>query len=358
MKNGDLKKVGIKDIASMAGISIGTVDRVLHNRGEVKDETRKLVMKIVEELEYKPNLLAKSLASKKQLRIAVLIPEKEVLPYWEEPAKGILRAAEEIADFNTEVKIFSFNTIDSKMFCNQFSNAMEWEPSGMVIAPTIQDSAYSCFDECRKKQIPYLYIDSNLEDELTLGYFGQNAVQSGRVAAKLMHFGIDDGSKIIILKTANRSAITHHLKRREEGFLTYFADLQSDTEILSYEIDLSDCDEPDASLHRIFAQNQDIKGVFVTNSRVYKVAKFLKDSQYQKVVLIGYDLVQENIQFLEDGMIDFLICQKPEEQGYKGVMGMFNYLMANKPVERMNYSPIDIIMKENLNYYKTLNEFK
>ena len=68
--------------------------------------------------------------------------------------------------------------------------------------------------------------------------------------------------------------------------------------------------------------------------------------------------MDENIQFLEKKAIDFLICQKPEEQGYRGVMAMFNYLMTNKQVERVNYSPIDIIMKENLDYYKTINELK
>jgi LacI family transcriptional regulator len=72
----------------------------------------------------------------------------------------------------------------------------------------------------------------------------------------------------------------------------------------------------------------------------------------KNVILIGYDLLKENIKFLENDTIQFLICQKPEEQGYKSVLSLFNYLLLNMPIEKFNYSPIDIIMKENIEYYK------
>jgi LacI family transcriptional regulator len=67
-------KIRIKDIAKRAQVSVGTVDRVLHNRGEVSEETRTLVNNIINELEYKPNLIASSLASKKPFQIGVLLP--------------------------------------------------------------------------------------------------------------------------------------------------------------------------------------------------------------------------------------------------------------------------------------------
>ena len=68
-------RIRIKDIAERARVSVGTVDRVIHKRGEVAEETRKQILSIIEELGYTPNVLAKSLASKKQYQIAALIPE-------------------------------------------------------------------------------------------------------------------------------------------------------------------------------------------------------------------------------------------------------------------------------------------
>ena len=55
---------------------------------------------------------------------------------------------------------------------------------------------------------------------------------------------------------------------------------------------------------------------------------------------------------LKDGKIDFLISQRPEEQGYAAVTALFNKLFLNKEVQRKHFMPIDIIAKENIDYYK------
>jgi LacI family transcriptional regulator len=100
------KKIRIKDIAQLANVSVGTVDRVLHNRGNVNEEKWEKVMKIINELSYTPNILAKSLASKKIIRIAVLIPEpyNSFNLYLEKPLDGINQAREELSDYNVDVQ--------------------------------------------------------------------------------------------------------------------------------------------------------------------------------------------------------------------------------------------------------------
>ena len=69
------KRIRIQDIADRANVSTGTVDRVLHNREEVSEKTRKKIMEIIEELNYRPNLLAQRLASDKIYKLAILIPK-------------------------------------------------------------------------------------------------------------------------------------------------------------------------------------------------------------------------------------------------------------------------------------------
>ena len=76
-------KVRIKDIAVLAGVSEGTVDRVLHNRGEVSKKSKEAVEKVLKEINYSPNLLARSLASKKHYRFACFIPAYQPGEYWE-----------------------------------------------------------------------------------------------------------------------------------------------------------------------------------------------------------------------------------------------------------------------------------
>jgi UDP-N-acetylmuramyl tripeptide synthase len=85
------KNVRIKDIAQLSGVSVGTVDRVLHNRGRVSEEALKKVLKVLDQIEYKPNVIARTLGSNKTYRIGALIPDPEQDPYWACPECGLTR---------------------------------------------------------------------------------------------------------------------------------------------------------------------------------------------------------------------------------------------------------------------------
>lgn len=63
------KNIRVKDIARLAGVSKGTVDRVLHKRGRASQESYQKVMKVLQEIDYKPNLIARTLN-----RIVALLP--------------------------------------------------------------------------------------------------------------------------------------------------------------------------------------------------------------------------------------------------------------------------------------------
>ena len=71
--------------------------------------------------------------------------------------------------------------------------------------------------------------------------------------------------------------------------------------------------------------------------------------------MIGHDLLKENVEFLKNDIVQFLICQRPEEQGYNAVNKLFKYVVQKGIIATENYTSIDIITKENIDYYK---EFK
>jgi LacI family transcriptional regulator len=72
----------------------------------------------------------------------------------------------------------------------------------------------------------------------------------------------------------------------------------------------------------------------------------------KNILLIGYDFLQENIEYLKNDVIDFLICQKPQEQGYRGIMALYQNLVLDVAVEKSYFMPIDIITKENYIFYR------
>jgi len=348
-------KIGIKDIAKQANVSIGTVDRVLHDRGEVSKTTREQILSIIEELGYTPNLLARSLASKVKYTIAVLIPDPGNNAYWEKPLEGIKAASLEIKKFNFELQIATFDYCDENSFIEKSNEILESNPSGFIFAPVFYESSLNLVEKCDQLELPYVFFDVFIENCKNLAYFGQNSAQSGYLAARLMDYSILKGeiSHIYIVKPLNPSAPVYHLSLREKGFMSYFSqETTSHALIHSMDADISSSSILVKSLDTIFESDKKPSGLFVANSRVHLVASYLEKNQVENVVVIGYDLLHENIEFLEKGIIQFLICQKPEEQGYKSVFSLFDHLLLKKPVNKVNHSPIDVIMKENVEYYK------
>lgn len=355
MKNTPSRKLGIKDIAKQAGVSIGTVDRVLHNRGEVKEETRSRINLIIEQMGYTPNLLAKSLASKKTYKIAVVIPDSsDDNPYWQKPAEGIGIAARELENFHAEIRYEHFNASDEESFNNVLEKVCNQPIDGLVLTPVFRQTALTYLQLLDNQGIPYVFIDIDMPGSNNLGYFGQDARQSGIVAGKFMNLFIPDKANIFIVKQTNRKIFSGHIESRVEGFLQYLFQKRpaQDLNVHQIEIDLLNPEEPDATLGSAIIKHPEVNGIFVPNSRAFRMAQFLNKHQLNNCITIGYDLLDQNIELLQRDMITCLISQKPEEQSYKAIMSLFHFLAHHKPITKTNYSPIDIIIKENIDYYR------
>ena len=93
-----MERVRIKDIAKMADVSVGTVDRVIHGRSGVSESSRKRVEEILKQLDYQPNMYASALASNKKYAFACLLPLHEKGEYWTDVETGIHNAVETYSD--------------------------------------------------------------------------------------------------------------------------------------------------------------------------------------------------------------------------------------------------------------------
>lgn len=96
----------IKQIAKLAGVSIGTVDRVLHERGGLAPDTKARVQAAIEELGYVPNQTAQSLAVyKKRLHILCFIIESPISPFFHVVNKAIRRKADSLNQAGVRVTL-------------------------------------------------------------------------------------------------------------------------------------------------------------------------------------------------------------------------------------------------------------
>lgn len=349
------KRIRIKDLAGLAGVSAGTVDRVIHNRGEVNPETRLRIEELIKKSGYTPNLIAKSLATRKTWRIAVVLPEGAGNnPYWDMPLAGIRKGAVEVHDYNTHTEIHLFNLDRVESFSEQMDAALDSHPDGIVFAPVFRDSGLMYVKRMESSGIPYVFLDSRIDDTHPLTCFGQNTLKSGYLAARLMYYGIRNDSTILILNLARPDGIIHHLIRREKGFKSFINPYirNKQIRIKSLNIDITRQDEPWWSLDQAFSRYPDTAGIFVTNSRASLVAGYLEDHHKNDFLLIGYDITEANARHLKKGTIDFLLSQKPEDQGYQSIVTLYRYLALKQTPPKVRYSPIDIITRENIAFYR------
>ena len=101
-----------------------------------------------------------------------------------------------------------------------------------------------------------------------------------------------------------------------------------------------------------YIKNPNIKGVFVTTSGAHLVAGLHSDHELD-IRLIGFDLVDDNIDHLRNGSIDWIISQSPIQQGVCAVKTLFDLLVNKIVPDKTQYVPLDIIIRENLDYYLT-----
>lgn len=265
---------------------------------------------------------------------------------------GVRQAFQEIQQYGVNIDIHLFKQSDPETFSREAELVLESNPEGVVLAPFFSRESKEFISELKKREIPYVFIDSNIKDSSKLSYIGQDSFQSGTLAAKLLDYSILENASILILHFAKELDNMNHLVQREKGFYEYFRKTSGKKKLITLEI--ADPNEPECQ-NRITEQlqtNTEIKGIFVTNSQVYYLGRILEQINKKGIRVIGHDLIRENIEFLNKGIVDFLICQRPEEQGYRAILTLFDHLVLRKEVNSENYTSIDIITKENLDYYK------
>lgn len=333
--------ITIKKIAELAEVSEGTVDRVLHNRGQVTQENIDKVNAIVNKYGYKKNIFASNLAFNKKFKFAVFLPQNEGLEYWENPIKGVKKAEIEFKKFGVTLDHF-FYKYNSASFKKNAKKLLEKNYDGILFAPIFYEESKLFLNECKNSAIPVVMIDSNIQEAESIAYIGQDAYQSGYLAGRLVSYTSNLKNNVLIIKITREIESTSVYLQRIKGFYSYFEENNQTEKFKFSEIQIKA-----AKKHLNLQMFKDIDTVFIPNSRAYIVAEFLKENKLHHIRIVGYDLLEENIKYLKENLIDVLINQKPEEQGFLGIEYLYKKIILKEEVEQTHYMPLEIIIKEN-----------
>lgn len=342
------KKYTIKDIAKMAGVSKGTVDRVLHNRGKVSPAALEKINEVLNVINYEPNLIARNLKNTKIYRISVLLPNPEADPYWLPCINGIRDAANEFKAYSINIQTHFFNPESTKSFLDSNKIILGQQPDAVLLAPLFHKETLEIVKEYHQANIIVNTFNNQIEGDIIKGFVGQDLYKSGRVAASLMNLILTDGQIAIIhIDESVKNAV--HMQEKEKGFRNYF-DEKNNTAFSLTTLKLKQ-HNVETKFALFLEQNPNLKGIFITTSKAYQIASLLSPLKDRKIALIGYDLVENNVKFLNEGVVHFLIHQNQKRQVYLGISTLVEHFLFRKDIPETILLPIDIINAENASFY-------
>lgn len=334
----------IKQIAEMAGVSRGTVDRVLNNRGSVNANTAARVREIAEKLHYKPNKAGLMLAAqKKNLKIGVIL-FADTNPFFREVLEGVNAKAQELSAYNFTVLIRQVSFDETDQF-NTMEELLKEGIQGLVIAPFNSLYIAAEIDRLADMGIPVITVNTDILSR-RMAYVGSNYRLSGQTAAGLVslmtfgeiHVGIVSGSSHVLCHSD-----------RIEGFTSAIAEKGERIHIAATIENHDDDEESYEKVKEMLASHPEINVLYFAAGGVAGGCRAAKESgRIDSMRIFTYDCVPTTAELLKEGTVTATICQHPYKQGYLPVELLSRYLIEGVTCNEYHYTDIDIRIKENL----------
>ncbi len=305
----------IKDVAEKAGVTVTTVSRVLNNRGYISEATRKKVYKAMEELNYQPNELARSLFRGKSQLLGLIIPTV-AHPFFAELAASI--------------EAYAHAKGYKVLLCNsQLNREKEKEYIEMLkrhqVAGIIMASHTMEVDEFAKVKLPLVTFDRRIGANIP--YVSSDNYQGGQLATNLL---IDKGCRKIAHVCGNLS-LNMLANKRNEAFVATARERGVEYYTIQTEINVFETKQYELLIRDLFNEHPDLDGIFANSDLMavsaIKVCSLLKKRIPHDVRIVGYDdtniaslvlpqitSIRQPIEQMSALAIDLLIRQMNKEQ--------------------------------------------
>ncbi|MCR5324318.1 MAG: LacI family DNA-binding transcriptional regulator [Lachnospiraceae bacterium] len=338
----------IKEIAEMAGVSRGTVDRVLNKRGAVSPATEERIMEIVNRLGYKPNRAGMTLAAqKKRFKLGVVMFGVGN-PFFDDVIKGFDERTDELAGYNCTVimkRISAFGVRDQIEAIDEL--VQKEEINGLAISPQNDLHITAKIDELFDEYgIPTVTFNTDLPESKRIAYVGSNYFQCGQTAAGLMNLMAGSKDLNIGVISGNSKVLCH--TERIAGFYSCLDEYQK-----LHVVDFLEHDDDDFVSYdltsKMLKNHPEINALFFAAAGTYGGCKAVIAAGREKdMKIVTFDKIDTTMEMLKKHVIDATICQQPREQGNLPLKILFDYLATGEmPKSEYNYTAVEIYIKEN-----------
>lgn len=347
------KQLTIKQISELSGVSAGTVDRILHNRGKVSEESRQKVEAVLSREGYKYNIHTSAVSLKKSYVIVVLCPVVVPGGYWQQIREGISKATEEYSDIDIRIIDLPYNQYDYDSSCEVYGKVSGYDPDAVIIGGTFAELTRRLCKNLDGRSIPYVFVDAAFGDCHPVGCFTPDQKRCGRVMARMADSMIAPEGKITVLRI-NRSGDvhSHNTDNRMAGLMEYFRDGRRHVEQKFFTV--SGWKNELADFVRELVADSGAGALIVMSSWGHHICDAMKASGIAdssgKTVVCGFDATDDNLRCLRDGSMTFILDQHPQSQGFRSLEQLIRFLLYRTTLSEKDSGsiPVNILIKEML----------
>ena len=338
--------ITIKQIAELSGVSRGTVDRVLNNRGNVKPETEQKVKYFAEKLGYKPNFAGKALAANKKTMVIGVLLASEGNSFFDDVFRGIQRAEEELENYRIRVEKKTMKGYDVNAQV-ALIESMENDVDALIINPVNDPHVAAKINELESRKKPVITINTDIENTNRTCYVGSDYIRGGETACGMMgiltngkaNLGIITGSIHILGHTQRIRGFRNVMEKRYPEIHLIDLTETNDDDIQAYENTLA-----------MLKKHPEINALFIVAAGGYGVCRAVQSLELQgKIRIVSFDAIPSTVEMVQKGIINATICQQPFTQGNKSMHIAFERLVSGMEPLRDQY-----IMKNEIKIFENI----
>jgi LacI family transcriptional regulator len=344
-----MKRAGIHQIAKLAKVSIGTVDRALHGRPGIRESTRKRILRIAKKLEYTPHLAARALSvGRANLRIGICIPE-EIRFFYGQIRAGIFDEVRRVKGLGVDLVYRPVPSLGEGEDI-RIADLLGEGVSALIVTPGNPKTVAPLIEKAEQQNIRVVCITTDAPRSHRTSFVGIDPELSGRMAAELVAKFVPAGAKAAVI-TGMLTTEEHRLKSL--GFLDGFRkDCEGGAIAAVLEAHESE-QESYGKTCRLIAGHPDLHGIYVSTVNCLPVCRALTDQGVSgKIALITTDLFPEMGPYLRNGTIMASIYQDPYLQGQTAVRLLTDLLLNGAPIPETRFLNPAIVLRTNLGQFR------
>lgn len=341
-----MAKAGIQEIARLAGVSIGTVDRALHGRSGIRQGTRQRILDIAKSLRYKPDLAARALSTRrKATRIAICIP-REIHFYFDQLRNGLLNEARRFESLGVQPLYHPTERLGVGEADAVAEVIRVGDVQALIIAPGDPGMLNSAIDEAETKGIRVICVDTDAPESARSCVVCVDAKVSGMLAGELLGRFLSPGSRVAVM--TGMLQVDDH-RQKVNGFCEAFPQNCEGGNIAAVLEDHEDENEAFVKSFSLLKENANLAGIYVSTGDCLPVCRAIKALGLEgKVKLLATELFEEAIPFIEQGIISACVTGRAYAQGQLAMRLAVDHFLFDLPLPPARHLLPHVVMRSNL----------